>query len=388
MTIVGVGNRISALGDSITAATGAWPNWETDGYMYHVTMAPAVAGRFIRHPVIAYGGETLSQILGRVPEFDSHTGLYGSLPAYCCVLAGANDNAFTNHAGKLATISSIYDGLLTRGILPIGLTVPPTETNANKKNVTAFNIGVALLCQKRGLPFVNPFGQVVDSATGNWNATYRSDGIHPNEAGAQVMGEYIAERLLDGAIAQTWEPPLVQAGDSDSDDTLLKANPLFLIDTNSDGTPDGWTVSQGAAELTVSVADGTADGIWGNWLTLQKTGTAGPSSVIDTGNLTVAAGDWIGIGFVYDWTQGTGTPNVAINLQYTLGTLQQLVRVKIGRAADLGPSRFWDIVKVPVGVTQIKFTADIGGATGTLRIGQFTIANLTSLGIAPYAVTT
>jgi lysophospholipase L1-like esterase len=385
MAIVGVGNRISALGDSITASVGAWPNWETDGYMYHVTMAPAVAGRLMRHPVVAYSGETLSQLAARLTDFDSHVSLYGSLPALCCVLAGTNDNASTSHAAKLSTLAGIYDGLLARGVLPIGMAIPPQETAANKKNITAFNIGAALLCQKRGLPFVNSYGQVVDPATGNWNPAYKLDITHPNEAGAQVIGEEVATKLLDGAITRPWAPPLVQAGDADSDDTLLKANPLFLTDTNSDGTPDGWTVSQRAAELTVTLADGTADGIWGNWLTLQKTGTTGPSSVIDTGNLTVAAGDWIGVGFVFDWTQGTGTPNVAINLQYTV--TDRLTRVKIGRAADLGPSRFWDIVKVPVGATQIKFTADIGGATGTLRIGQFTLVNLTTLGIAPYAVT-
>lgn len=388
--IVGAGNRLSAVGASNVNNIGVPPNIETDGFMYFTWQA--LAGRMTYHPQVAQGGETLSQTLSRVQDptngYPAHVANYGRLPSHAVIQAGRNDMIFATAADvetKLTTYEQILDYLLSQGILPIITATFPSDNATSiaqhQRNLVNFHMGLALMAQKKGLPFIDTIVPLIDTTTGGMQSAYEQDDLHPNEAGNKVVGQYISDKLLSGGFPMPWTPPLAYSNDSNSDDAYLLTNPLLLTDTNVDGTPDQWTKGGAdSANLTNSLVSGSSDGILGNWLKMVKTTSTGDASNASA-SMSVTAGDWIAVGWAEKYVHTSGTPSITTRIRTSPGNTDIVFKkIQTTNAANIGLARHFQIVKIPASQTSITMSA-IMNAVGEYYLGQVTILNLTAVGL-------
>lgn len=388
--IVGSGNRLSAVGASQVAAVGAYPAIETDGFMYWVWQG--LAGRMVYSPPVALGGEALSATLTRVQDatngYPNHVALYGSQATHAVMQCGGNDTIFTNPADiadKITAYEQIVDYLLGIGIMPIVTAILPSDNAPSlalhQRNKTYWNVGLALMCQKKGIPFIDTNPLMVNTTTGALITAYQLDSIHVNEIGAKVMGNEIAAKIMGDGFVIPWTPPLAMSNDANSDDALLLTNPLMMTDTNTDGTPDQWTKSGAdSANLTNSLVSGAADGILGNWFKMVKTTTAGDAQN-QSDSMTVTAGRWLLLGWVDKYVHVSGAPAVTIRLRTSPANTDLVIKnIRSPNTQSQGLWRHWQAVKIPASQTSVVMRATMD-MVGEYYLGQVTIMDLTAVGL-------
>jgi hypothetical protein len=387
---VGIGNRISGVGASQVANVGVPPVMETDGFMFWVWNAVNNKGQFAYHPQVALGGETLAETLARVQDatngFPAHTANYGCLPAFAIIQAGRNnmnETLATDVVDHLVTYESILDYLLGIGILPI-ITACLVSDNAaslaiHQRNLGIYNMGLALMARKKGLPFIDPNPSLVDTATGGISAANALDALHVNDVGAKVMGEYIVSKLLATGFAAPWDVPLAVSNDANTDDAYLLGNMLMLNDTA--GQPTGWT--QGGADtanLTTSVASAAADSLLGDYMVMTKAATAGDAQN-QSSTMTVIPGNWVAIGWADKYVHTSGTPSVTMRARTSPANTDLVLKTyKTTSTQNQSVSKNFHIVKIPASQTGLFLRATMN-SIGVYSVAQVTCMDLTAYGL-------
>jgi lysophospholipase L1-like esterase len=248
-------------------------------------------GRIRYGGAAATAGFTSAQILQATRE------LLATPPArpieYATVLAGTNDVGYELPlATSQANLTAIYDLLVEHGITPILCTLPPrnrlegqpTEIVLRQRNATILlNQWIAHTAAMNGWPLVDLYSALVDPETGEYKAGLNADFLHQNSAGAQVMGQTLANAL---AGYQLPAPPLLVSSQSTA---YAVGNNLFLNSVG--GLPEDWE-SHGAQALEVAPdpeVTGNAFAITGGAGEYGEAWTSTPMPV-QTGDVVYLAG--------------------------------------------------------------------------------------------------
>lgn len=366
-------NLVVSMGDSITSNSGTPPLQADRGYL---TWASVLSNSRIRWgQPYASGGFRSDQIRAtHLPQVIAAT----PRPGWCVVLAGAND-VMQNRALALITadLAAMYETLVANGTRPALCTILPIDaaTSAQRAVIAALNTFIARYAQDHGLPLIDLYAAVVDTATGNFRPGLASDGTHPTASGAKVMGQAIAD-----VLAPLVTPSVTPLATDNGGHGLLLANPLMLTDSNSDGLPDNWS-KIGTDAHTVSLVPGGSEAI-GNWLQLDKTAGTG-AVLLRSPAMTVTPGDRILVGFRAKAENLAGGGKVMVTVGKVTAPTTYILAPIYTWSIGFGTGSFVnEAIPVPAGLTSIQVEAQVLSGTGRLSLGQLTLRNLTALGLA------
>jgi hypothetical protein len=174
----------TALGDSIT--TGGPGKTLSAGIADHSswTYWAAYGPEVNALGLIAYAGETASQMLGHAIEQRSANALV--------MLCGTND--MTANHGRYWTAGSIlkaWRAVAAEEVIQVA--IPPRE--GREGEVTDFNAWLAEFVPMHGGHFLDPWGPIRDE-NGLWLPEFSLDGIHQTPAASEIVGNAIRAKLL------------------------------------------------------------------------------------------------------------------------------------------------------------------------------------------------
>jgi lysophospholipase L1-like esterase len=229
-----------SLGDSTSAVPGA-------GVTYPELLAAVTDRKFRLIYNAGISGNTTAQMLARI-----QADVIAKAPSYCIVLGGTNDiGGSVAPATTRANLTAIYDALLAAGIAPITATITPRNANADVAGVRDLNNWIRGNSAIRGLHCIDINAALVDPDTSFYTSGLNADTIHPNPAGAVAMANAAKALLTSLGAPQPpsllpieWSQTAWSGGGGYSKQFCV--NPLML-DTNSDGTPDSWSLSTGGS---------------------------------------------------------------------------------------------------------------------------------------------
>jgi lysophospholipase L1-like esterase len=315
------------------------------------------------------GGNTIVQMASRL-DVD----IIAKKPHICFVMVdGVNSlGAGLTVAQMIPYHVDIFNRLTSNGIMPIAISATPTGRADFNLEITKLNILISDICNQKGILFVDVWKTVVDEATGLFQAALTGDGLHPNAAGKRLFADTVYTKV--NACIPTIEAPLIT---SNVDDTNLLTNGMFLVDTNSDGVPYGWTADS-TTEVTYSIeADAN---IPGNWVKIVKTSTATKMFYqnITTG---INPGDTINISGRFKTANAEST-GMKYSFDVSITTPAGVQRPVSDWIVDITDGVFSKNFVVPTGATGFMFVVVVKSGAGTLQIGQVGVRNLTALGLA------
>lgn len=264
------GAIVNATGDSLA------PQWTTSGGYMNGSGSPADVlwwahllsnGKIVHGRLDGIGGTRADQQMLRVDAACSNGGHF-------CLVQTATNEALgamspTLWAGYMRQLVSV---ILARGQIPILTTPVPIGTSAYKLLMDKYRHWLIAFAATNGYPLVDFYSILANPLTGAYKASLdNGDGVHPNLAGKQLMGQAIVDAI--SPLLPNFTPTLPIAS-SASDSCNLVPNGLFTVDTNSDGVPDSW-VKTGSG--TVSLITDAA--VTGQVLRITDTASSGTTSV-------------------------------------------------------------------------------------------------------------
>jgi lysophospholipase L1-like esterase len=361
-TLNGGGRGIVFLGDSITANGATFtaiPSIQQfPGLEYGwVSWATATAGgRWYPVGIGATGGYTPAQIR------DTHLPtVLARKPAYCVTLVGQNSQT------DLTAPVDIWQQLVAAGITPILCTLPATGTSVA---LWKFNQFVVRYAGAHGLPLVDFHAATVDATTGGYKTGYSDDGTHPTEVGAKAMGQALADVLAE--IIRTPATAGVLA-DTNAATDLLVGNPLMLTDDGG-GLATNWT-GLAAFDGSFSTDPAVAGRLWTVAAPTTADAAVGAQFDVTAGHRYQIAAklsadvEAVGGGWVLRFLSVVPTVNF-----YTLAEFTK--DAPVGSAYSIE----WTC---PATITSVRFDVLAKTAAGaSMSIGQFTVRDLTALGLA------
>jgi lysophospholipase L1-like esterase len=368
---------IMALGDSLSGlGVSPYAGALTDSHYHRESDWLFQANLLLDSPFDVLGsaataGFTVEQIR------DTHLPtVLDARPTYCvCWSLGANNALPAGEFPRsmLDVSAGILSALENDGITPILATLPPVQGGSLSWDETdRYNTFVSHVAHRRGYPFLDAHGLLVNPATGAYRDGLSDDGLHPNALGTAVIAAGLAEllRRLDetGSRAHLLDVNLLAGG---SPGTAANSHLVAASGT----TPTDWYISPGAGVALAAQPAGRP----GNQLTLTRTGgvdvnalgTKVPCSPGDVWTLAARVGATRG-GPAGRWRIGVADQN---------GTTYA-ARAE-GQGLDVADTRVlhWRGV-VPAGITQLAVYAGVSGADGTaLRLAQVTLRNLSTKAI-------
>lgn len=371
---LGRGNRVAAIGDSITSQAGPETQRNAKGYINWMGLLSDQQARWDLQE--ATSGHKVADVLSTaVPAITARD----TRPDYCIVLAGTNDlSAGTSLSNITSDLAEIYARLRAAGIVPVPATLPPNGTSSYHATIGKVNTWIARHAAEHGYPMLDFFGALVDPSTNKYDSSLSDDGVHPNEAGAEVLGQLAADELAP--ILTPWSAPLSTANDDPSN---LNSNALFEDDGNADGVPDGWSVLTGAADATITLeTPGGSEGVAGQWLKIERTGTSA-QTILRAGGFAVGEGDTLSLGFKVK-TSGlvANSGQVLVDVIKYGAAATRLAGPLYSWPTDIDEAHVWyGEFTVPSGTTNTQLQINFTSGKGTLYIAQMTYRNLSDLGI-------
>lgn len=367
----GVPNRTIFFGDSITigdSALSPHSRGTRDPYAWASMFNPKIM--YARNAGISTQGS--ADLLARI-----QSDVIAYSPDVVIINVGTNDAgnsvALSTYA---ANVKAIIAAIKASGARCVLSTVIPSANTTRQQYIDTYNAWLAYYCAREHVPLLDYHRLLVDPSTGGLLAAYDLDGTHPNVAAAKQMGLLVADEL-DG-IYQPWEPPL--AGHQAAGSKNLIPGGLFLVDTNADGLSDGFTKTAGGTASRVT-GDPT---IKGTWQRLTDTSTS-QAFISSSPNLTTgwSVGDVVAVCGRVTIVNGTSTAVTGVQLSFNGGTPNS-VRPLSAWTTDVENGVFYAEDTIPAGTTSIGLnfnrTASVAG-NGYAQIAQFTVLNLTTLGV-------
>ncbi len=231
-------------------------------------------------------------------------------PPKLCVIAWGTNNVWEGAAGA-ARLEAIGQTLIAHNIQPIIWTVPPRNDANDQGLISTWNTAVYAWQTSSGFPLIDSFDPLATSDGQGLNPDYQlSDGLHFNLLGDRVIGAYAVTSALFEGLAPADNLALVS---DDNDVSNLLTSGLFLKDSNSDGTADGWTK---AAWATCTLVAGAGTGVTGNIqrINVAAGGVGQATGALTYSNIPVTAGQTLYFSYRVKWTGADGAWMPAIML--------------------------------------------------------------------------
>lgn len=370
--VVGIGDSIMQGGSSAIGIAGSTIESTADCDWLAWACA-AMGGGFHYVKNAGIGSNTTTQMLARFA-----TDVVAYSPDVVVIGGGTNDAgvavSLATFAANMRAMVAATRAANARPVLC--LAVPAKDAGTWRSNVELFNQWLARYARSEGIPLIDFHTPLVDPATGAYLSAYvKADLIHPNAAGAKLMGDTAAAIL--SKVISPWVPPLptFQTVDSRS----LNANALSLTDTNADGLCDGWSKTANAT-ATNPTPGGT---VLGKAQRIASTDTAQAFAAISAAAGTWSVGDTIAIVGRVSATMGTSVGAWTLQLNFTSATPNS-IRPFNSWTVDANDHIFYREAVIPVGTTALTWFLSRTMSTvgnGTNQIAQFAILNLTTGGI-------
>jgi lysophospholipase L1-like esterase len=267
-------NRVALLGDSITEGVGS------TSLDYPEFMNAYLGSQVLNAGV---GGDTLGQMLARIDDVVNFN------PSVCVILGGTNNcGSDAGVASAIATVPEITESLLNSGIRPVWCLVMPRSLASSNTRLKRLNRAIVSYCYDYGLTVIDTFSPFADSS-GNYNAAYFTDGLHPNQLGYKLIADTVYQGLGISISPATMQ--LLPGEDT------FAPNGNLTADSNGDGLADGFSVSVGnGGAYTASLE---ANPLGGNWQKISKTAGSNSNSYVQAAfsysTMDYTAGDKIDI---------------------------------------------------------------------------------------------
>lgn len=201
------------------------------------------------------------------------------------VLCGTNDIGAGVSLGVItANLTTIYNALSAVGARVVACMLTPRESAPGVPDITASRAALsrlnAWISRQRGVLVCDLHTPCV-TAGGIWVSGLNWDNVHPNSAGAKIMGQALAETLI--ASTPVVNAPWLAATSESTGSAGYSAigNPL-MADTDADGKPDG--VATGGA---IATTNATGAGLRGNYSRIAATSAS--TAFANYGNAVFAA---------------------------------------------------------------------------------------------------
>lgn len=209
----GTNIQIKLLGDSITAGLGGtgfddsssgggtelfWNKYQNiDGTCWANSLKAYVENKYSNITIKNYGvsGATLHNL----NQYYSSVPLVESDDNVVIVMIGTNDRDNTK-ANYFSNLTTLYNSIKTAGKYMILMTsIPASVSNENNhdyhmEDIAMYNESFARI---NNIPFINVYDEFIKYCinTGTTIDSYLSDGLHPNDAGYEVMFKIISNKL-------------------------------------------------------------------------------------------------------------------------------------------------------------------------------------------------
>jgi lysophospholipase L1-like esterase len=367
----------AAIGDSITLSSSVISdtNTELQDNWFHRALW-MVGGKYIKNAGV--NGNTTSQMLARI---DADIIALNPRPSACFIAGGTNDiTAIGSNPISLivSNVETMIRKLISAGILPILLTILPRSTPETYQGyIVTLNQAYFKLATKYEIPFIDTYTNMVTVSDGTMISAYTSDGLHPTAAGGGYS--VMAQSVYDQFLSKIPLPNAINIASQTAYNKNMLVNGLFLNDTNSDGTPDNWTLSgTGTCEIV------TDTNIKGNWAKLTATSSAAATLLSANISTGWSVGDTINLSGLFK----------AADIKSAGATFYVYVAFNGAASVLVTPCKLWynDITlgrfnldfKVPTGCTSFNIRAWIsagGTGGGNVSIAQMGFINMTTLGI-------
>lgn len=368
------GNRVSFMGDSIAIGNSNFTGTNRlRGDKDPLNWASLLSNSRVNYRVNAgISGNTSAQMLARIGADIITPGC-----DVCLIMAGTNDApAVVSVSSYASNITQMIKQLRDNGIMPVLCTIPPQPTTpvtnpTRRRSWDLYNSWLAAYSQRTGIALVPVASKLTDPATGAYLAAYDGgDGIHPNAAGAKVIGQAIADTIT--SLLAPWAPPVSIFQTADASNML--AGGLFLVDTNADGTSDNWAKSGNAVASRIT-NDAT---ILGTWQRLVD--TVNEFSQITATNVTTG----YAVGDVLALSGRVKNDSVGGQVSFTFGLNGSGLNVRplSGFSVAVPDAQFYMEMVVPVGTTSVNAGLLMQSSTSLdARMAQMNLVNLTTLGL-------
>jgi len=355
--------RVIVIGDSIDQTSDQGANfWGGSVWSW---LSFWTKGRFNLLSNVAIGGNSTQSMRNRFVA-----DVVNKSPGIVVIGGGRND---IGGGVPAATTKENFDWMvrtaLAAKIVPVLHTVAPVENTAHRQGTLDLNTWMKAYAEAMGVECIDWWKYWANQTTGGWLVGYSDDGVHPNGTAVKAAVHALRVGGLPGIFTGTVELPL-----SSTDPTNLWSNALNTLDTNADGTPDGWFFN---GSTDASVVTGVA---LGKMIRV----TPGPA-----GELRVAYGPSTGAGAISPGDvleiigriQASGAGKLTITTQNQ--DYQTLTTMVSGSIGDVPDGVFRSRYTVPAtGVTSIMLVPTAQTTVGSwIQVGQMCLRNLTRLGL-------
>jgi lysophospholipase L1-like esterase len=318
-------------------------------------------------------GNTTAMMLSRI-----QTDVIAYKPDICFILGGTNDITGSTPATTIVSnIEKMVMVLLANKILPVLMTIPPRNTGDALLPLTEnANILIRDLANKYALPCADIHSVLVDSSTGRYASGMSTDGLHPTIAGHGKISDAVVSSLSSWLYPRFPLLPVTNANNKN----LLKNG--LMDDTNADGVPENW-FPYGSGAVTHSVLSDSS--IKGKWNVMTCSANATGNRIMEQ---NISSGFNIGdkIAFVgrvaTDFEAGSMTGGVDLLFTGTNARLSPLGGGSVGWSATVQSGVWYMERTVPEGTTQLKAQMVVGNGSGSLKVAQMGVYNLTQMGLA------
>jgi hypothetical protein len=305
-------------------------------------------------------------------------------PTVLHILGGTND--ITSSMSDATTIANlrtmIREGKKLGCVVFIG-TIPPRNDLVDAlDNIDRINVGIKALAAAEGAHLIDYHAALVDPANGNFKAGLTTDLVHANAAGQKVMAN-TAATVLNKVLPQGSLP--VGSSQYATSPNRLGTNCCFLLDSNADGVPDGWTAGGTATTSTISLVT-DADFV-GKALKIEFTGANNRNVTTSITSDKWAVGQRVAFAGKYKASGvEAGSALFTISLTFNASTVPNYTKLRpVNQASNVdtdGVGWFYIEGIIPAGTNVIYGQINAISGAGTLMLGQVAMWVLNTDGAA------
>jgi hypothetical protein len=310
------------------------------------------------------------------------------LPQKVFIHGGLNDViGSVAYATTMANMTSIVSQMQTAGIQPILGGMCPSDTTGYHAGISKLNMGYRAIAENAGIIFIDNH-KLVSQTDGTWISGYANSGLFPANPGSVVLGAGVATAINASGGTLSWLPwqPTTQGNMTDGNGINLVRNACFA-GSFSGTTPQYWTALDNTASSTTASITAATDTLVGSWWEIVKTDAT--SAHLNTWYQDVALGANLAVGDKVTFSVRVNMTEAAPSSVTPRGASVEAVFTGATTARTIGLTEwprtaaglFYGETTVPLGTTSVRILITFGNGTGTLKIGQVGLANMTALGL-------
>lgn len=362
--------RWVALGDSLSSQQGGGATY--NGWVDQVQMRSL--GRMLLASNAGVTGNTTAQMLARLS-----TDVLAYTPKLVTVLGGTNDiTQSVSAATTKANLASIVTTLQAAGIAVVMCTIPPRQDTTSGSSTAGLNAWIRQYAGTHGCYLLDVYKATVDRTTNQYASGYAADSVHMLKPGHTA----VADRFLTDILPQVTYGSVIRSY-TNADPANLITNSL-LLGTLTGGIPTGYAASGTTTGLTEGLQADTDFEGGQSW----QVALATPSSFRQLTWSTASGwsvGDRLLFTCRFKVTASSSVPTTsgfAVQANFFSAASPTNYVTRYQSTLNFSGLAAQEYV-VPASTTLVQiaaiFTPSSAG-TETVRVGEFGIFNLTTLG--------